>query len=86
MPDVIACYKHCPICGVEQRKEFPIEGYMKYKAGHLVQDCFPEMSADDREFLITGICPKCWDSMNTKVAPRVNRKRRELGLTKRKGK
>lgn len=74
------------MCGVLQRKEFPIEGYMKYEAGHLVQDCFPEMSADDREFLITGICPKCWKSMNRNVAPRVNRKRRELGLTKRKGK
>lgn len=83
MPDVIACYKNCPMCGVMQRKEFPIEGYVKYEAGHLVQDCFPEMSADDREFLITGICQKCWDKLITKVAPRVNKKRRELGLTKR---
>ena len=65
MPDTITLVKNCPFCRVVQRKEFPIEGYIKYEGGHPVQDCFPEMSADDREFLITGICPKCWDSMNT---------------------
>ena len=60
MPDVIACYRHCPICGEMQRKEFPTEGYKKYEEGHLVQECFPDMSPDDREFLITGICQRCW--------------------------
>lgn len=28
-----------------------------------VQRCFPTMSADDRELLISGTCPACFDEM-----------------------
>ena len=37
------------------------ERYMKYVSGigH-IQDLLPELSDDDRERLITGICPECW--------------------------
>lgn len=31
--------------------------------GKLVQDAFPNMSADDREFLMTGITPAEWAAM-----------------------
>jgi hypothetical protein len=34
-----------------------------YKHGLLIQDAFPNMSADEREMIISGICPKCWDVM-----------------------
>ena len=53
--------KPCPLCKKEYQKMFPADGFLRYMAGKKVQDCFPEMSADDREFLITGICPECWD-------------------------
>jgi len=29
----------------------------------LVQNCFPQLSPEDREFLMTGITPEEWDSM-----------------------
>ena len=29
----------------------------------LIQDAFPELSKEDRERLITGICPKCWKEL-----------------------
>lgn len=29
----------------------------------MVQRCFPTMSAENREMLVSGTCPKCWDSM-----------------------
>lgn len=29
----------------------------------LIQDIFPELSADARELLITGTCPACWRKM-----------------------
>ena len=61
MANSVIVYKNCPFCGKEQRKEFPVEGWAKYMKGEHVQNCFPEMSADDREFLISGICPTCWD-------------------------
>ena len=29
----------------------------------MVQRCFPDMSAENREMLVSGTCPACWDSM-----------------------
>jgi len=29
----------------------------------LIQDHFPHLSAEDRELLISGICPMCWEEM-----------------------
>ena len=29
----------------------------------LIQDVFPELSADEREYILTGISPEEWDSM-----------------------
>ena len=33
------------------------------RAARMVQDRFPNMSADDREFLMTGITPTEWNKM-----------------------
>ena len=33
----------------------------KWQAGELIQNAFPNLSADDREFLMTGITPEEWD-------------------------
>ncbi len=52
--------KPCPFCKNEYQKMFPADGYRRYQAGEKVQNCFPHMSTDDREFLITGTCPTCW--------------------------
>lgn len=37
------------------------DSYKEWVNGKLIQKCFPHMSSDDRERLITGICPECWD-------------------------
>ena len=34
-----------------------------YAAGGLIQDAFPNLSADDREFIKTGITAESWDEM-----------------------
>jgi len=34
-----------------------------YAAGALIQDAFPNLSADDREFIKTGITAESWDAM-----------------------
>lgn len=40
------------------------EQYEKWKSGEgLVQDIFPNLSAPQREFLISGITPEDWDSV-----------------------
>ena len=60
----------CPFCGKKQRLVFNgkrAEDYKKarvaYEAGYRIQDAFDKFSVDEREFIISGICPKCWDNM-----------------------
>jgi len=38
------------------------EQLIRQKQGELVQDVFPELSADEREFLISGITPEEWST------------------------
>lgn len=33
----------------------------------LIQDAFPHLSADEREFLLTGITPEEWDELYKEV-------------------
>ena len=77
--------KACPFCKRRYQNVFDADAYRKLEHGMTVQDAFPDRSADDREFLITGICPECWDKMDRNPAPSVNIKRRKLGLTKKTG-
>ena len=49
----------CPICGVTYEVAVPAEGYMAWQSGELIQNAMPELSADERECLISGICLDC---------------------------
>lgn len=54
----------CTICGdTHTIHDVPIEGYTRWVFGELIQRALPELSANDRELLISGICPTCWDEM-----------------------
>ena len=53
----------CTYCGDTDSLEVDEDAYKRFADGEKVQVCFPEMSCEDRERLITGICPKCWDRM-----------------------
>jgi hypothetical protein len=40
------------------------EGYLKWmQGGRHIQFLIPRMSADDREMLMTGTDPECWNKM-----------------------
>lgn len=51
----------CPLCGKEWYVAVPASEYLEWKKGRLIQDAMPSVSQDQREMLITGICPECWD-------------------------
>ena len=42
---------------------FTRQQYDAWKAGMLIQDAMPQLSAEEREFLMTGITPAEWDSV-----------------------
>lgn len=53
----------CPFCGRGNEVEVNEADYWDWDDGMLAQDAFPYLSADEREMLISGICPTCWDKM-----------------------
>ncbi len=53
----------CPFCGHANEVAVNEADFWDWQDGALVQNAFPYLSADEREMLISGICPKCWDSM-----------------------
>lgn len=54
----------CPFCGKEtQVKDVSPEGWFALMRGALMQVAFPNMSAEDREVLISGLCKECQASV-----------------------
>ena len=51
----------CPFCGKETAITFLSEDYTAWQNGELAQNAFPYLSAEEREMLISGICPTCWE-------------------------
>jgi hypothetical protein len=41
--------------------EAPVAGLLAWMDGKKIQHALPELSADQREMLMSGICPVCWD-------------------------
>lgn len=55
---------NCIQCDEPQRMEANADGYIEWHYGdEYIQDAMPELSPDEREMLISGVCPKCWDKM-----------------------
>jgi hypothetical protein len=44
----------CVVTGKEQRVTVKAVDLFRYRQGGYVQSCFPYLSADDREFLVSG--------------------------------
>lgn len=40
-----------------------VDGYVAWMKGKLIQEAFPEMPAERREQLLSGIHPECFDEM-----------------------
>lgn len=60
MPIEIECT--CPFCEETHIVVVDTIDYIAWENGDvLAQNAFPYLSADEREMLISGICPKCWE-------------------------
>lgn len=53
----------CLVCNKTGELTIEAESFEKWQSGTFIQDAFPELSADQREMLMTGIHGKCWDQM-----------------------
>jgi len=43
--------------------DITIEQYIKWQEGALIQDVMPDLTPDEREFLITGLAPGEYEDM-----------------------
>jgi hypothetical protein len=65
----------CVITGEEYQVKVPREGFVSWTNGNVaIQTAMPQVSADDREFLLSGISPVGWersfgivDSISSKI-------------------
>lgn len=55
--------RRCFHCGEHGYLELPNEGIVKYEAGALIQNAFPDLPRELREQIISGTHPKCWEEM-----------------------
>lgn len=54
----------CPVCGTERIVSVDPERYAKWMANEgVIQELLPELNADEREALMTGLCSGCWSKM-----------------------
>ena len=53
----------CTWCGKAATVVVLKDHYDRWKAGELIQVAFPEMYENQRELLISGTHPECWDAM-----------------------
>lgn len=54
----------CPNCGSYKTLLVNKNAYRAWRSGELtIQSAFPDMPKEDRERLITGLCPKCWKEL-----------------------
>jgi hypothetical protein len=53
-----------PLSGKVNTLDIPatLEQFAAYEAGALIQNAFPNLTPDEREFIKTGITPEEWDA------------------------
>jgi hypothetical protein len=52
--------RNCLLCGEPAVLTVSLDGLVRWEQGAYVQDAFPELSADEREVLISGSHPSCF--------------------------
>lgn len=66
MPDEVVLMEKevvCVRCGKKKVYHLRPERVLAWRMGMLIQEALPELSAEDREFLISGLCPDCWNAL-----------------------
>lgn len=49
----------CPICHCPHSVEVDYRDFISWQKGTLVQKAFPYLEAEEREQIISNICPEC---------------------------
>ena len=56
--------RKCPFCHKVARQTFDTEKLQPAETNSTcIQNVLPKLTANEREFFMTGICPSCWDAL-----------------------
>lgn len=58
--ETVLVKRACPFCDNLVQVEAPTSGFEAWTRGTPIQTALPSLSAENRELLLTGICPSCW--------------------------
>ena len=53
----------CRMCNEIYAVEVEAVGYQQWRAGELIQNALPTLSAEERELLISKTCDDCWNKL-----------------------
>ena len=53
----------CRHCDAVHELTVNVEGFVSWQSGKYIQDALPELSADERELLISNTCDECWQQL-----------------------
>lgn len=59
----VVVHTKCPFCHSLHVVMTPEAGFDRFIAGEHVQNALPGLSSNDRELLLSGVCPKCWGEL-----------------------
>lgn len=60
---VVEVSKYCRAGKHEVTIHVPVDEFMAWDSGGMIQTAMPSVTADDRELLISGTCGPCFDKM-----------------------
>ena len=55
--------KTCVVCNEYEIWSLDRQAVESWQGGELIQNAFPDMSMSERELLISGTHPACWDKL-----------------------
>lgn len=61
MVDPVTISRNCPGCEKQLTVVVEAHDLLAWRNGEKIQRAFPYLSADEREILLSGYCPECWD-------------------------
>jgi hypothetical protein len=63
MPLVTYSTQPCQVCGLRSSFTLDADRVDRWMKGGLIQNVFPEMSAAERETMISGTHDRCWEKL-----------------------
>lgn len=60
---MIKVERECPKCGKVQTVKIDDQSWTNILRGEYIQMACPNLTSNDREVLLSGICPDCWDAI-----------------------